>query len=169
MSEALKYRIKDGDKLDGPSLSYRFLDIDRRLTGLEHLKIDYEAAVSAMQNSAVNRLNGAVLPLVEQVKADAERVQSILNNAGKLVVREELDDALAEPAASDYTYDAKGLIIRVESRLPGARTRVTSYEYDAKGNISKEETTEGKTVRTVLYRYKDKQLIGFDATERTIK
>lgn len=167
MSEALRYRVKDGDKLDAAALNYRFLDVDRRITGLEHLKIDYEAAVSALQNSAITRLNAAVLPLVEQVKTNAERVQTILDHAGDLIVREELDEALAEPAASTYTYDANSLITRVESRLPGARTRITTYTYDANGNITQEETTEGHHVRTVLYRYKDGQLSGYEATERT--
>lgn len=165
-SQAIKYRFKDGDRLDAAALNSRVLDIDVRLVTLEGLQMSWETAVTAVQNQGVTRLNDAVLPLVEQVREGAETVRDILEAVGDVVTQPELDAALAEPTAV-LIARTDGLITGMTEQVAGA-TRTTTINRTA-GQISSVVTEHAGQRRTVTYTRNETGLItGYTAVEEIL-
>ena len=55
-------------------LNRRFYAVVRRLHELEQLRMDWQAAVSEVQNHGLARINEAVSPLVDGLRADMEEL-----------------------------------------------------------------------------------------------
>lgn len=162
-SQSLKYRFKDGDKLDAAALNARLLDIDVRLVGLESVEISWEQAVTEVRNQGVTRLNDAVLPLVEQVHTDAEVVGSILEAVGDVVTQPELEVALAQPTAVLLSR-TDGLISAVAEQVAGSTRTTTIHRTD--GLIDRTVTEYAGVRRTVTYTRDETGLTtGYSATE----
>ena len=66
-----KYTWTDGQTdLSAAELNPRFYAIIRRLHALEQLSIDWDEAISEVQNYGLERINNAVLPLIESLQTD---------------------------------------------------------------------------------------------------
>jgi hypothetical protein len=67
-SQFEKYRVKDGDETDSGFYNTRFRDLDRRLTSLEDLEIDWEAATKTVADVGLLRINELLLPAIQEIE-----------------------------------------------------------------------------------------------------
>lgn len=127
------YKIKEGvTPLSAENLNNRFYAIVRRIHALELLRLDWDAAVSQVQNQGLARINDAVKPLVDGLKADMEEVISL----GQAAQAEQA----AAVAAKLADMDAK--IAEVDSLLAGLGVSLDSV-LEVSGQLTKEMVTVG--------------------------
>lgn len=70
-----KYAMREGvTPLSAGELNQRFYAVVRRLHELELLRMDWVDAVTQVQNHGLERINDAVAPLLEGLRADMEAV-----------------------------------------------------------------------------------------------
>lgn len=75
-----KFVFIDGKTpLSAEELNRRFYSLVRRLHDLEQLKVDWEAAVAELQNAGLERINSAVIPLVDDLAADLDALIEVGN------------------------------------------------------------------------------------------
>ncbi|GAB7080831.1 tail fiber protein [Megalodesulfovibrio paquesii] len=75
-----KFVFIDGKTpLSAEELNRRFYSLVRRLHELEQLKVDWEAAVAELQNAGLERINSAVIPLVDDLAADLDALIEVGN------------------------------------------------------------------------------------------
>ena len=76
MRKYIQYYFKDGEQLTARKLNLRFEDLDLRIHNLEELKVEWESAVSLLQQYGLERINEAIVPLLQNVN---ERATSLIN------------------------------------------------------------------------------------------
>lgn len=66
-----KYTWKDGKtNVSAEELNKRFYALVRRLHALESLSVDWASAIAQVQNHGLERINNAVVPLIDGLKND---------------------------------------------------------------------------------------------------
>lgn len=76
-----------------------------------------------------------------------------------------INDAIAQPSAATYAYDAQGRVSSASETLPSG-TRTTAYTYDAQGRVSQTVETYAGVTRTTTYTYDSNgALTGYTVTE----
>ncbi|WP_428562308.1 MAG: hypothetical protein ACP59X_21055 [Solidesulfovibrio sp. DCME] len=112
--DAEKYAFTDGiTPLSATEFNTRFFDIVRRLDVLENVSTDWEAAIAEVRNYGLARINDAVRPLVEGLRADLEALiaqgQADLAGQSAAVAAKlaAVDAALAAVAATMTAIEAR--------------------------------------------------------------
>jgi hypothetical protein len=114
MLDTEKYTFADGKTaLSAAELNARFWALVRRLHALESLSVDWAAAVAQIQNHGLERINEAVLPLLDSLKSDLDALvaQGATDLAGYSAQVDGLiargDAAVAETAAGAAAFMAQ--------------------------------------------------------------
>lgn len=81
MLQREKYRFKDDvTDLSARELDFRFFDIDGRLHVLELLKVSWEAAVAEIQEHGLERINGVIAPVLDEVNSALAEAEATLGS-----------------------------------------------------------------------------------------
>ncbi|KAF0232531.1 MAG: hypothetical protein FD177_2418 [Desulfovibrionaceae bacterium] len=107
-----KYAMREGvTPLSAAELNQRFYAVVRRLHELEQLKMDWEAAVTEVQNHGLARVNDAVAPLLEGLRADMEAVI-----------------ALGQAAQADQAAAVAAMLAAMEAKIAEADLKIVDVE-----------------------------------------
>lgn len=140
MLDLEKYATQEGKTpLNAEFFNSRFYAIVRRIHALELLRMDWEAAVSQIQNAGIERLNNAIAPLVDglavELTALVETGNASLDGWGDAFDAKiaEVDAAIAsaESIAADILAANNRTVI---TATPGQTVFNLPFSYHAAGN-----------------------------------
>lgn len=185
------YRMRDGvTPLAEDYFNPVFADLDARIAELEGRRADLQGVIDDLTRFGLARIDmligpamSAVNAMLDELTQRRDELLSAIGNVGNLATQAQLaaaiaaetdarqaaiaaiNDAIAQPTAATYTYDAQGRVTGISETLP-AGTRSTTITYDAQGRVSQTvETYAGKT-RTTTYTYDSAGLLtGLSVTE----
>lgn len=128
-----KYTVREGvTPLSGEELNRRFYAIVRRLHDLEQLKMDWAAAVTEVQNHGLARVNDAVAPIVDGLRADMEA----------LIAQGQAAQADQAEAVEAMLAAMEAKIAEVEAVLAGLGVSLDGV-IEVAGQLTKEVVTVG--------------------------
>ena len=133
-----KYAFTDGKTdLSAAELNPRFFALVRRLHALELLSIDWETAVSQVQNHGLARINDAVVPLIEALKTD-------------------LADLIAQGREdlADQTVAVDAKLAEIENTVAEHMAAVTAKLAECNTWLASAQTTVANQVATLRPRWK---------------
>ena len=151
MLKADEYKWRDREPLSPANLNSRVFDIDQRIHCLEILTINWQQAISQLENMGLARVNEVLIPLVNEsrrlvdaLKAEkaalrpADSIEYSYTNGRIAEIKSQFADVLE---IITYQYNATGLIESVMTQL-GAQVRTEQYFYDQNGNVKRITTTQ---------------------------
>lgn len=114
-----KYKFTDGDTpLSAETFNGRFFSLVRRLHALELLSIDWASAIAQVQNHGLERINEAVVPLIDSLKNDL----AVLIAQGQDALGDQAEAVAAKLAEVDATMDS------VAATIADVTARVATVE-----------------------------------------
>ena len=170
------YRMSDGKTpLAGSYFNPIWLDLDSRLGTVEQTAVALEATLESITNFGINRLEAAVLPLIEQARALITEAQGLIAEANAalpaiatLASRADLDARTGQADAVAIGYDAQGRVITLTETY-GAAQQVQTVTYDAGGQVATVITDWDGTRRSETFVYVGGVLVGMNAMVEDIE
>lgn len=148
-----QYLMRDGHtRLSEQYFNPVWQDLDRRLDILERLQINWENAVTELQNNGLVRLNDVLIPLIEQAETELTHL---------IEVAQGLTDLITAPAIAHWrpslsgtvTYGVNGLISTLAETLPDDVERLTTYAYNESDQVSTVTVDVGDVRSVTTYTY----------------
>lgn len=133
-----EYRFRDGlTPLSADTFNPIFSDLDLRLDTVEKLQVDWEAAVAALTNTGLTKINEVLLPLIQAAQEVLLAAEIQLTNG-----------------ACDIVYNEAGLVAEMNYTLDEEDVYSQTYAYDGDGNLTTESGKyNGDTLWIKTYRY----------------
>ena len=136
-----KYTWTDGQTpLSAAELNARFYAIVRRLHALEQLSIDWDAAISAVQNYGLARINEAIVPLIDSLKVD-------LTN---LIAQGRTDLASQSAAVDAKLAEVDTAMAGVTATITAIGGRMAAVEAAVAANDARMDAVEASILQQVL-------------------
>lgn len=103
-----KFTWKDGEtNISAEELNKRFYALVRRLHALESLSIDWASAIAQVQNHGLERINNAVVPLIDGLK----------NDLAVLIAQGQADLVNQSAAVAAKLAEVDAMIVDIETRI----------------------------------------------------
>lgn len=145
------------DTLIGPAMSA----VNAMLDELTQRRDELLSAIGNVDNLATQ----AQLAAAIAAETDARQAAIAAEQTARQGAIAAINDAIAQPSAATYTYDAQGRVTGISETLP-AGTRSTTTTYDAQGRVSQTVEVYAGTTRTTTYTYDSAGLLtGLSVTE----
>ena len=185
------YRMRDGiTPLAEDYFNPVLADVDARIAQLEDQRASLQGVIDDLTAFGLQRIDvligpamSAVNAMLDELTQRRDELLSAIGNVGNLATQAQLaaaiaaetdarqaaiaaiNDAIAQPSAATYTYDAQGRVTGISETLP-AGTRSTTITYDAHGRVSQTVETYAGTTSTTTYTYDSAGVLtGLTATE----
>jgi len=143
-------------------------DLDIRIAALEQLQIDWKQAVDEISKFGLDRINAALIPVVEQA---TELLDQLINDAKgfRESLMAEIRPHIVKPDVLEVEYDAQGRVTRqVERTLIGDRSTVCAYDDQGRVQHLTVEFAGIRRIETITWTA-DGRLAGMTATEEPLE